>query len=308
VRLLLLVLLLGLPLCPETLLADLPPGEDAQAYRAEIEAWRARRDASLRGETGWLTIAGLFWLQPGDNLVGTGPEASVPLPPGSAPDRVAILRLEDDPAGGPTVRLVPEPKVDLQVGGKPAQEQVLATDEGVGADADVVSVGRLSFWIIERGGELAVRLRDPECALRTGFHGVDDYPIDPAYRVVGRLEGVGTQELTVTNVLGQESTALTPGQVAFTLQGELCRLLPMVDDAADSNLFFVFADATTGKETYEAGRFLSARLEPGGTVVLDFNRAYNPPCAFNPYTTCPLPPEGNTLPLPVRAGEKDYHE
>jgi uncharacterized protein (DUF1684 family) len=148
-----------------------------------------------------------------------------------------------------------------------------------------------------------VRLRDPECALRRDFAGIDAYPVDPAYRVVARLEPfpAGTR-IEVPNMLGHVDSVETPGAFAFPLRGGTRRLVPMLEP--DSTLFFVFADSTTGVETYGGGRFLYADLRPDGTAVLDFNMAYNPPCAFNPYTTCPLPPEGNTLAMAVRAGEK----
>jgi uncharacterized protein (DUF1684 family) len=276
------------------------PADAAPTFADSLAEYRADREARLRNPEGWLTVAGLFWLEPGDNVFGSNPDNAVVLPAGAAPARAGVLRLEDG-----EVTLRPDPGVDLRIDGEPAGERRLASDAT--GDPDRVTLGRLTFWVIERGDRIAIRLRDPEAELLENFTGVDFYPPDPSSRVIGWFHSYGEpHRRPMENMVGTIDTVLVPGIVLFTLDGADCSLLPVVDDPADSSFFFVFSDATSGNETYGGGRFLSARLAPRDRVVLDFNRAYNPPCAFNPYTTCPLPLPENRLSVAVRAGEKAY--
>ena len=270
----------------------------AATFADSLTEYRAAREERLRDETGWLTIAGLFWLTPGDNPFGTGPDNAVVLPTG--PARAGTFVLAD---GAVTVR--PEPGAGLLLDGAEVGERRLATDaEG---EPDQLTLGRLTFWVIQRGDRLAIRLRDPESSLRVNFAGVDFYPPDPAYRVPARFHRYPEpHRVPMENMAGTVDTVIVPGEAVFSLAGEEIALLPVVDDPADSAFFFVFSDATSGDETYGGGRFLSATLGPQDRVVLDFNRAYNPPCAFNPYTTCPLPLPENRLRVSVRAGERAY--
>jgi uncharacterized protein (DUF1684 family) len=303
-----LLLLGGLFLAPSlayrTPQAGVPAEMSVEDYRASVASWRAERRERLLSETGWLTITGLNWLDPGDNPFGTDSTNTVVLPAGTAPPRAGVIRMNER-EGQVLVTVHPDSGVDVRLDGEPVGTRPLATDAS--GEPDVLRLGRLSFWVIERGGGYAIRIRDPESPLRAGFTGIDAYPVDPEYRVTGTLEGDGTvREMAIPNFLGYTSTGFTPGPVAFSLLGTACTLLPIVDGPTDSTLFFVFEDETSGTETYGGGRFLYAGLDPEGRVVLDFNKAYNPPCAFNPHTTCPLPPVGNRLPLPVRAGEMDY--
>ncbi len=275
-------------------------GASAPGFADSLAEYRESRVARLRDPNGWLTIAGLFWLEPGENSFGTDPANTVVLPAGTAPARAGVFVLAD---GKVTVR--PDPGADLRLDGEPVGERTLATDAD--GSPDRLTLGRLTFWVIARGERFAIRLRDPEAALLKNFAGVDFFPPDPDYQVVGWFHSYGDpQRVPMENMVGTVDTVLVPGIVLFTLDGADCSLVPVVDDPADSNFFFVFSDATSGDETYGAGRFLSATLAPRDRVVLDFNRAYNPPCAFNPYTTCPLPLPENRLPVPVRAGEKAY--
>jgi hypothetical protein len=202
------------------------------------------------------------------------------------PDAGAAFTIDDRPVTGPTT--------------------LYLDDETF--ETPLVSLGSVTFWVIPRNGRLAVRVRDSEAENRKNFHGIDFYDIDPAYRVEGRLEAYPElQSLPMPNIMGWIDTTLCPGPVVFTLLGEEYRLYPTVESVEDSVLFFVLEDETTGGETYGGGRFLYTDLRPDGTAVIDFNRAYNPPCVFTDYATCPLPPEGNRLPIPLRVGEKAYH-
>jgi uncharacterized protein (DUF1684 family) len=274
-------------------------------YADSIAAMRARRVERLRSPDGWLAVAGLYFLQPGSNAFGSDPGNPVALPDGVGPAHAGVFVLDEGPQGPRvTVKVAPGAKVLLD--GKPVTERVLAADD-TGAP-DRLSVGRVKLWVIRRGDLTAIRMRDPESPILRDFTGVNFYDVDLAYRVVGTLEPYSSpRKMAITDIIGVTDSVECPGPVAFELEGKHVRLYPMVEDPdSPRDLFFVFGDATSGLETYGGGRFLSAELGPGDRVVLDFNRAYNPPCAFNPYTTCPLPPRGNELLVPVRAGEKAY--
>jgi hypothetical protein len=270
------------------------------AYVSEVQAWRDRRVTRLRSETGWLTVAGLYWLEPGENTFGTAPENDFVLPAGSAPARAGVLFHEN---GTTTVRA--SPRAGLTCGGKPVRELRLRSDTQ--DTTDVVELGRLRFFVIERGGRAAIRLRDLESPQRTGFRGIDAWPIDAAWRVEARFEPfLPPRRIPIANIIGTLDSMLCPGRLRFELAGTACELLPVLESPSDDEYFLIFSDATSGQETYPAGRFLYAPLAVDGRTTLDFNKAYNPPCAFTPYATCPLPPPQNELPVAVRAGEKNY--
>jgi len=278
------------------------PAPDS-AYVAEIEAWQQRRVASIGNADGWLTVVGLTWLRPGLNRVGGAPDCDVVLPGDGVPATVAGLVLGEDGR----VTLVPEPDAGLSLGDEPAVERALATDRD-GAP-DVVTRGSVSFHLIARGDQVGVRVKDRDSAARRDFRGLEYYPIDPGYRVAGVLERYPEpRQVLVPSAQGPDQPMLVPGRVRFTLRGTACSLEPLVSSAEDDQFMFVFRDATSGRTTYGAGRFLYAPAPRPGSdaVTLDFNRAYSPPCAFTAHATCPLPPPGNALAVAVEAGEKDY--
>jgi len=267
------------------------------AYRATIEAWRAEREAGLRAEDGWLAVAGLFWLRAGANRLGVAAENEIVLPSGSAPERAGTLTLKD---GRVVLRLAPG--VAATIGGLPLSERELRSDDH--GPPDVVALGRLRLSVIERSGRHGLRVRDPESPRRLSFAGLRWYPVDESYRVQGRfVPAAGQRTLAVPNVLGDVIEMPSPGDVEFTLHGRALRLVPVLEEGSPQ-LFFIFRDTTAGKETYGAGRFLYADPPAGGTVTLDFNRAYSPPCAYTDFATCPLPPMQNRLAVAIAAGEK----
>ncbi len=253
--------------------------------------------ASLRAPDGWLTLAGLFWLRTGVNRIGTDRSNAIVLPEGSAPARVGEI---DFHAG--VARFVAAPGVKVRLGRTAVGTKVLQSDEQ-GAP-DILSINSISFYVIRRGERYGVRVKDNNSPYRKKFKGLHYFPIDARYRVRARFVPYQPpRRIAVTNVLGDTEMTPVPGYVEFQLQGKTLRLVPMVEDGA---LFFVFRDLTTGKQTYPAGRFLTTAMPRNGTVVLDFNKAYNPPCAFTPYATCPLPPKENALPVRIEAGELRY--
>jgi uncharacterized protein (DUF1684 family) len=290
-----------------------PDAEDALApktYADSIQAWRNARVRRLTSDSGWLTVAGLFWLRSGENTFGTDSSNTIVLPPGSAPKRAGSFRLDRT---GVSDRVVVHADRDAKVrlAGRDGAadslitQRALATDES--ENPDVLKIGRLTLYVIKRGDRLGIRMRDPESALRKEFKGLTAYPIDPAYRVNAQFEPLDPPEkIPVPNIAGYADSMIAPGRLAFVIDGVVCTLTPVHEAPSDTTLFIIFSDDTTELETYGGGRFLYANPPHDGIVVLDFNKAYNPPCAFTPFTTCPMPPEGNKLPVALRAGERKY--
>jgi len=272
------------------------------AYRAEIEKWRADREARLKAEGGWLSVAGLFWLEEGENRFGSGPGNAIVLPAGAAPAAAGAFELRSKKV---TVRV--EPGVTVTAGGKPVTTMELRADDP--GPPDVLALGRLSLQVIVRGGKYGIRMKDPESAARREFAGLRWFPVREDMRVTGRFVAwSGPHTIAIPNVLGQVNDLPSPGYVEFTLAGKPLRLEPVIEEPGDTELFFIFRDPTAGRETYPAGRFLYAPMPKEGRIVLDFNKAYSPPCAFTAYATCPLPPPQNRLSVAIEAGEKDPHK
>ncbi len=276
--------------------------EENSKHRAEIETWRAGRLERLRREDGWLTLVGLFWLEEGENRFGTDPSNRVVFPQESAPARMGSFDL----ANG-TVRLRVEPGVVVTHEGKPVTTLALASDAGGGPT--LLQHGTLRFYVIKRGDRLGIRVKDSESPARRNFKGIESFSIDPAWRFVARFDPyTPARKMPVPNILGSPTSEISPGAVVFEAGGRSYRL-DAVEEEGSKELFLIFGDKTNGHETYGGGRFLYApRPGPDGKLVVDFNRAYNPPCVFTPYATCPLPPPHNKLPIRVEAGEKTYGE
>ncbi len=272
---------------------------DTAAYLDEIETWHRERTDRLTAEDGWLTLIGLFWLEEGKNTMGSAPGSRILLPASKAPDRAAILTLE-----GESVHIEVAGDVVVTRGGQPVTSAAMAADTT--AEPTVLDLGDLRFFVIERGGRLGLRVRDRAHPARFDFTGIDRFPVDPGWRVAGRLERHDPpRSVHILNVLGVLSEEPSPGTVVFELGGRTCRLDAL--QGPEGRLYLIFADQTSGRETYGGGRYLySEPVQPDGTVVLDFNKAYNPPCAFTDFATCPLPPRQNRLPIRVEAGEKSF--
>lgn len=291
-----------------SLLPALAPGVRAEpaaspkpsSYGDEIRAWRERRVERLRADNGWLTVAGLFWLRDGDNTFGCDPKNTIVLPARSAADFAGVFVHHGDAT---TVRA--NPGVTLRVGTETITARELKSDAG-GAP-DVVEMGRLRFFVIRRGGRDAIRMRDLENPARKNFAGIRNYPTDEKWRIEARFEPyVPVRRIPIANVIGTVDSMTCPGALVFTAGGKEVRLDPVLEDPEATELFIIFSDETSGSETYGAGRFLYADLPKDGTTILDFNKAYSPPCAFTEFATCPLPPLQNMLPIAVKAGEKKY--
>jgi uncharacterized protein (DUF1684 family) len=277
-----------------------PPADVNPEYRAEIESWRANRLERLTAEDGWLTLIGLHWIEPGLSRFGSNPANEIPIDVEDAPLLAGTVELSDD--GDMIVRAASE--TPITVNGEAVAESALRTDAA--GPPDIVGVGRINFYIIERNGKRAARVKDPESDHRRQFAGIDHFPIDPALRVTATLEPYDSpQEVKIPTVVGTPTTMLAPGLLRFSVNGHSVTLEPYVGQPDDPRYFLIFRDRTSGETTYGAGRFLAAdAVGSDGTTVLDFNLAYNPPCAFTPFATCPLPTPQNSLPVPIEAGEK----
>lgn len=263
------------------------------AYRQEVESWRKEMESSLRRPEGWLAVSALAWLQEGVNLVGASAEASVRLPKG-APSIAGALHVR---GGEVSFKAA---KDAFLVDGEPAREASLKTDAQ--GRASRVKIGDLTFVVLERGGRLAVRLWNPNSPNRTQFQGRKWFPVDARFRIEADFRPYPTpKSVPILDVLGNTNNATVPGYAEFTIGGKRVRL---EGEQSGDGLFFNFRDGTSGKESYPASRFLYAEAPKNGKVVLDFNRAYSPPCAFTAYATCPLPPPENILKVRIPAGEK----
>ncbi len=267
------------------------------SYKAEIEQWRHDHEAELKADDGWLTVAGLFWLKEGKNTVGTEPSNNIVLPKGSAPARVGVFDFHN---GSTTFEAAPG--VEVTVNGKPVASASLKPDTS--DSPDLLQVRDLTMFVIERGSRYGIRLRDKNSQMRQAFTGLKFYPVKEQYRVSAKFVAyTPPKKIAVPNVLGETGEETSPGYVVFELNGHRCQLDPV---AEENRLFFIFRDLTAGKETYPSGRFLYADMPKDGGVILDFNKAVNPPCAFTPFATCPLPPKQNYLPIRIEAGELRY--
>lgn len=269
------------------------------SYAKEIDAWQAKRVEELKAPNGWLNLAGLYWLQEGRNPFGSGVDNTIVFPAGSV---AASAGYFDRSGSKVTMHITGQSGVT--VNGKGTTEAVVF-DKDLGEPA-LVAIGDLRFTIIKRGDKLGIRLRDLNSPLLRRFKGIDRYPLDTAWRVTAVLQAPAmASRIAITNVLGQTSQQNSPGKLVFTVRGSRYSLETLEEDG---HLFVVFADGTTGRTTYQSGRFLLVPKPAAGdnTTVIDFNKAYNPPCAFTAFATCPLPPKENLLPVDVEAGEKNF--
>ena len=275
----------------------------------EAEAFRAKHEADYTRE--YVPLAGLFPLNEGRNTAGSGDGTDIKLPP-RAPASIGAFVLENN-----AVRFEPAPGAALTVTNVVTKEKKpiagaiqLIDDEHLNADGkhdgpDEVAFEEVAVWVHRSGDRPTIRMRDPKGEVATHFEGFHWFPIDPKYRVTAKfIRDPAPHEFRTPNQTGDIQVYKTEGVVEFTLDGQTVRLRPAT--TRPGRLYFIFRDGTSGKETYETARFLYSDLKDDGTTVLDFNEAYNPPCAFNPYTTCPLPLPENRLTVRIPAGEKAY--
>lgn len=271
---------------------------DDASYRQIVEQWRQNYQATLKADDGWLTVSGLFWLHEGENSFGSAPGNDVVLP-APLPAKAGHFDLY---AGKTTVHV--NPGVPITMDGKPVETAELRPD----SKQDRLVIGDLTFFVHATGNRFAIRLKDKNSKLRREFKGLHWFPINPAYHFNAVFVPYGSpRKVQIDTVLGDHDVLVIAGYVTFSLQGKEYKLDAEKDDNT-GGLFIVFRDLTSRKDTYQAARFLDTAPPANGRVELDFNLAYNPPCAYNPYSTCPLPSPGNRLPVEIPAGEKRYHD
>jgi uncharacterized protein (DUF1684 family) len=271
-------------------------------YRHQVEQWRADRVTRLTAPSGWLSLIALEWLQPGDNRIGSAADNDIVV--AAMPAHLGVVSLRADGS----VHLALAAGSAALIDGKPLREAVLVDDALAGEGAPtVVSLGTLSFLVIDREGRKGLRIRDTEAATRRNFAGIDHFPVDPAWRIdVTWVPASAGQTLEMGTVIGTTEKYPVPGTARFSRDGKTFEIMPVIEVPGDAQYFVVFADRTSGRETYGAARFLYIDPPKDGKVTLDFNKAYNPPCAFTPFATCPLAPPENRLDVRVTAGEKNY--
>lgn len=266
------------------------------AYEEQLRQWHEKRVESLKAESGWLNLAGLFWLHEGSNTFGGAEENDILFPRDRSHQFLGEFILNKD-------KIVVKAKPDAQIfnGDEPV------TQLDIFPDGRPVTLRHqsLRWFVIKRGEKYAIRLRDLESEFLKGFTSIERYPVQDRWRVKARFVPTKGRTVSITDITGRTDDQVSPGKLVFSINGKEYNL-----DAVGKpeNLFIIFADQTNKTETYGSGRFLYSSVEPDGTAWLDFNKAINPPCAFSPYATCPLPPKQNKLALAVSAGEKRYGE
>lgn len=269
-------------------------------HKAEVEEWFKGRIERLTSDSGYLSLVGLFELKEGSHSFGSEDGNSVVFPE-TAPARAGVITVE-----GGRVFLRPEPGVDIHTGGESFAAAEMFPDTS--AQFNQFTMGTITFYVIERMGPYYLRVKDTNSPYRKSFKGIERYPVDEKWRVDARFERYPVpKSLRVPNVLGYDELVTCPGAVVFEFDGGEYRIEPMT--SRGDSWWLVFGDETSGKETYGGGRFVYIPApDADGNTHIDFNKAYNPPCAFNPYATCPLPHPDNLLPIAVTAGEKAYED
>jgi uncharacterized protein (DUF1684 family) len=280
---------------------DAPMSAELIAFNTQHDEWRAERRAGLLAPDGWASLTGLHWIEPGAHYLGSDADNGIQLAVG--PDHLGMLELQE---GG--LRFVPEDGLVLTLDGQPLSgpAALRADDDPAGPSELGFDAGKGVATVIKRGERYALRVRHADAPTRTGFGRLDYWPADPGWRVDATfVANPAGQTIEVANIIGTTDAVPNPGAVEFERDGVRHRI-EALDEGGDE-LFLVFADRTNGHGSYGAGRFLYVpRPDADGRVAVDFNRAYNPPCAFTPFATCPLPPPENRLDLAITAGEKAY--
>jgi uncharacterized protein (DUF1684 family) len=295
-----LAFVLAVPGCHRDAPVPAKPRALPAAYVQAENAWRAERLARLTAPDGWTSLVGLHWIDPGAHYAGSAPGNGIRLATG--PAEFGLIELKNG-----RVRLQPASTSGLSIDGKPARATVLrADDDPAGPSVIGFDGGKGVATVIHRGDRYALRVKHADAPARSGFRGITYWPGGPGWIVDARfVPNPAGATLDIANIIGIVEPTPNPGRVEFRRNGNTYRLEALEGD--DGGLFLVFADGTTGHGSYGAGRFVDTAAPVDGRVRIDFNQAYNPPCAFTPFATCPLPPAGNRLKLAIAAGEKVYH-
>ena len=268
-------------------------------YVKEINDWHSKRINRLKADNGWLNLAGRFWLKQGEGTFGSAKDNDIVVESSKVPEKIGSFIFK-----GSVVTFKVKDGVDVLLNGIPVKEIVMIDDQN--KDMTVLQIGSIKFNLIIRDTLYGIRFRDLNSELVKNFKGIERFPVDESWKFNAKFEEYNPpKEIEVPNVLGQISKEKSPGAVVFAREGKTYKIDAV--DEGDDNLFLIVADETSGDETYSGGRFLYVKKPNStGTIILDFNKAYNPPCVFTKYATCPLPPLQNYLKLRIEAGEKRY--
>ncbi len=269
------------------------------SFNADIERWRAMRLERLTAPDGWLTLVGLPWLEPGDNRIGGSADNAIVVE--GLPAHLGNVHLD----GNGVVTMTLAAGSGACIDGEPGHGAEMRDDDH--ADPTVVRSGDVSFFLIRRGARAGLRIKNVHAVTRRNFRGLDYFPVDASWRVEAAWHPAAPGEmLEMGTAIGTIEAHPVAGRAAFERDGVRCELLPVIESPHDGRYFLVFADQTSGRETYGAARFLYTEPPRDGRIVLDFNKAYNPPCVFTVFATCPMAPPENRLALRVTAGELAY--
>jgi uncharacterized protein (DUF1684 family) len=286
------------------------PAQEAYSQQEEL-SWRTQHATDLQKPDGWLSLIALEWLEPGETSIGSAQDNKIHLP-NTAPAHVAVLKLENN-----AVTLLPPNEgfpSGLQIDGLPAKQQALRADQDKDKFNSHLTIGTLDFFVIKRADKFALRIKDAKSPSLLDFRGLKWFEPNPAYRVTAKWTPyVPAKSVSLLTLVGTEYSEPVPGFAEFTLQGKTFRLEPVLEDPNNPKLFFILRDTTSAETTYPACRFLYTTfpnhgVDQPGELLLDFNHLENPPCAYTPYATCPLPPAGNRLAIALPAGEQRYHK
>jgi uncharacterized protein (DUF1684 family) len=266
-------------------------------YFSEMNTWQATMNEQLRAKDGWLTLVGLYWLQMGDNKIGSNPNHPIPLPAGT-PDTVGTLTL----IGEKVVILETSPNVSVMIGEKKITGKI-ELESDINRNPTIVHLGSVSFYIVIRGVRTGVRVKQADSPLRLNFPGRVWWPVDEEMRVTARINNYEPQKLVdIPDVLGNVNETAMDCALEFELEGKTFQLDAM--GLPSGQFYILFHDKSCSNGSYPSGRFLVSEYPEEDSVVVDFNKAHNPPCAFTNFATCPLPPSQNYLQIPVQAGER----
>jgi len=287
-----------------------PAAQESFSQHEEL-AWRTQHATDLQKPDGWLSLVGLEWLEPGQTSIGSAQDNKIHVP-STAPAHIGVLQLENN-----AVTLLPPQEgfpSGLQIDGAPAKQLSLRADQDKDKFNSHVTMGTINFYAIKRADKFALRIKDAKSPSLLEFHGLKWFELNPEYRVTATWTPyVPAKSVSLLTLVGTEYSEPVPGFAEFTLQGKTFRLEPVLEDPDNPKLFFILRDTTSTETTYPACRFLYTTfpnhgVDRPGELLLDFNHLENPPCAYTPYATCPLPPAGNRLPIALPVGEQRYHK
>jgi uncharacterized protein len=277
---------------------------DKNKYTEEIKQWQTNRSKQINREDGWLSLAGLFWLEEGKNLIGTDPSNRVVFPEGSTPAKAGTIILQNG-----DIKIIPTNGKIFKYHDSLITQMKLISDESGKAKPTILTAGSASFYVIKRGDKFGIRIKDKNSPALKNFKGLDFFPPDPAWRIeaVYKLHPE-PKIMEIASVIGTVEADTFPGALFFQINGQEYNL-DVTSNPETKELYLMFTDETTGKETYGNGRQLStSKPDEKGNLIIDFNKAINWPCAYTSYATCPIPPKQNHIPVRVEAGEKKYPE